>query len=29
MRGYGQNDFKIALTQRAVGRALAHAGGAA
>jgi xanthine dehydrogenase YagS FAD-binding subunit len=29
MRGYGQNDFKIALTQRAVARALAHAGGAA
>ena len=29
MRGYGQNDFKIALTQRAVSRALAHAGGAA
>jgi xanthine dehydrogenase YagS FAD-binding subunit len=29
MRGYGQNDFKIALAQRAVTRALAHAGGAA
>jgi xanthine dehydrogenase YagS FAD-binding subunit len=29
MRGYGQNDFKIALTERAVARALAHAGGAA
>ncbi|HEX3464029.1 MAG TPA: xanthine dehydrogenase family protein subunit M [Candidatus Elarobacter sp.] len=29
MRGYGQNDFKIALTQRAVARALAHAGGVA
>lgn len=29
MRGYGENDFKIALTQRAVARALAHAGGAA
>jgi xanthine dehydrogenase YagS FAD-binding subunit len=29
MRGYGQNDFKIALTQRAVVRALQHAGGAA
>ncbi|MEA2689387.1 MAG: xanthine dehydrogenase YagS FAD-binding subunit [Candidatus Eremiobacteraeota bacterium] len=29
MRGYGQNDFKIALTRRAVARALAHAGGAA
>ncbi|MDB5071560.1 MAG: xanthine dehydrogenase [Candidatus Eremiobacteraeota bacterium] len=26
MRGYGQNDFKIALTRRAVARALAHAG---
>jgi xanthine dehydrogenase YagS FAD-binding subunit len=29
MRGYGQNDFKIALTRRAVARALAHAGGIA
>ena len=29
MRGYGMNDFKIALTERAVARALAHAGGAA
>jgi xanthine dehydrogenase YagS FAD-binding subunit len=29
MRGYGQNDFKIALAERAVARALAHAGGAA
>jgi xanthine dehydrogenase YagS FAD-binding subunit len=29
MRGYGQNDFKIALTRRAVARALAHAGGMA
>jgi xanthine dehydrogenase YagS FAD-binding subunit len=29
MRSYGQNGFKIALTQRAVARALAHAGGAA
>jgi xanthine dehydrogenase YagS FAD-binding subunit len=29
MRGYGQNDFKLALTRRAVARALAHAGGAA
>ena len=29
MRGYGQNDFKIALTRRAVARALAHAGGVA
>jgi xanthine dehydrogenase YagS FAD-binding subunit len=29
MRGYGQNDFKIALVQRAVVRALEHAGGAA
>jgi len=27
MRGYGHNDFKIALTRRAVARALAHAGG--
>lgn len=29
MRGFGQNDFKIALTRRAVARALAHAGGVA
>jgi xanthine dehydrogenase YagS FAD-binding subunit len=29
MRGYGENDFKIALVQRAVARALAHAGGVA
>ena len=29
MRGYGENDFKIALTLRDVARALAHAGGAA
>ena len=29
MRGYGQNDFKIALTRRAVARALSHAGGVA
>jgi len=29
MRGYGENDFKIVLTQRAVARALAHAGGVA
>jgi xanthine dehydrogenase YagS FAD-binding subunit len=28
MRGYGQNDFKIALARRAVVRALEHAGGA-
>jgi len=27
MRGYGENDFKVALTRRAVARALAHAGG--
>ncbi|MBV8370337.1 MAG: xanthine dehydrogenase family protein subunit M [Candidatus Eremiobacteraeota bacterium] len=29
MRGYGENDFKVALTRRAVARALAHAGGIA
>jgi xanthine dehydrogenase YagS FAD-binding subunit len=29
MRSYGQNGFKIALTRRAVVRALAHVGGAA
>jgi xanthine dehydrogenase YagS FAD-binding subunit len=29
MRGYGQNDFKVALTRRAVARALAQAGGIA
>ena len=29
MRGYGENDFKIALARRAVTRALAHAGGVA
>ena len=29
MRSYGENGFKIALAQRAVARALAHAGGAA
>jgi len=27
MRGYGQNDFKIALVKRAVNRALQHVGG--